>query len=242
MDFISNNNDFKLEQTSVWSFPDRGNWATHSGNYRGNWSPYIPRNLILRYSNENDWVLDPFVGSGTTAIEAALLNRNFIGVDINQKAVDLTQNNLISIESKCKSYVKVGNANNLDFTNDNSVDLVCMHPPYCNIIKYSQSIAGDISLLEEQEFYEQMRQVAYEGLRVLKKGKFLGILIADMRKHGSIVPMGFNIMNIFREVGFDLKDIVIKEQHNCSSTDKWTNMEKRNFLLIQHEYLFIFKK
>ena len=40
--------DFKLERTTVWSFPDRGDWATHKGNYRANWSPYIPRNLILR--------------------------------------------------------------------------------------------------------------------------------------------------------------------------------------------------
>jgi len=41
--------DFQKEQTSVWSFKQRGKWATHSGQYRGNWSPYIPRNVILRY-------------------------------------------------------------------------------------------------------------------------------------------------------------------------------------------------
>ena len=44
---------FKLEDTTIWSFPERGNWATHSGKYRGNWSPYIPRKyLFLRYSKE----------------------------------------------------------------------------------------------------------------------------------------------------------------------------------------------
>jgi len=41
--------NFKLETTTVWSFKSRGNWATHNGNYRGNWSPYIPRNVILRH-------------------------------------------------------------------------------------------------------------------------------------------------------------------------------------------------
>ena len=49
---------FKLEDTTIWSFPERGSWATHSGKYRGNWSPYIPRNLILRYSKKKDWILD----------------------------------------------------------------------------------------------------------------------------------------------------------------------------------------
>lgn len=58
--------NFNLERSSVWRFPNRGNWATHDGNYRGNWSPYIPRNVILRYSKEGDLILDQFVGSGTT--------------------------------------------------------------------------------------------------------------------------------------------------------------------------------
>ena len=61
---------FKLEMTTVWSFPKRGNWATHSGMYRGNWSPYVPRNLILKFTAEHDWILDQFMGSGTTLIEA----------------------------------------------------------------------------------------------------------------------------------------------------------------------------
>src|SRR5438309_3287885 len=38
------------ERNTVWSFPERGKWATHDGQYRGNWSPFVPRNLILRYT------------------------------------------------------------------------------------------------------------------------------------------------------------------------------------------------
>lgn len=66
---------FKLEDTSVWSFEHRGNWATHMGDYRGNCPPQVPRNLILKYTQENDIVLDPFCGSGTSMIETKLLNR-----------------------------------------------------------------------------------------------------------------------------------------------------------------------
>lgn len=47
--------DYVPEISTVWSFPNRGNWATHIGNYRGNWSPYIPRNLILKYTNPTMW-------------------------------------------------------------------------------------------------------------------------------------------------------------------------------------------
>lgn len=53
-------NTFQLETTTVWQFPQRGTWATHDGTYRGNWSPYIPRNILLRFSHQGDIVLDSF--------------------------------------------------------------------------------------------------------------------------------------------------------------------------------------
>ena len=92
--------DFALEKTTIWSFKERGDWATHSGEYRGNWSPYVPRNLILRYTKPGEWVLDQFVGSGTTLVEAKLLNRHAIGLDINNKAINLAKKKLqISFDS-----------------------------------------------------------------------------------------------------------------------------------------------
>jgi len=54
---VLNPPEFEVEETTVWSFPERGNWATHQGNYRGNWAPQIPRNLILLYIEPGDWVL-----------------------------------------------------------------------------------------------------------------------------------------------------------------------------------------
>jgi Predicted DNA modification methylase len=86
--------NFKLEGTSVWSFRQRGDWATHSGEYRGNFSPYIPRNIILKYSKPGELVLDMFCGAGTTAIEAKLLGRRCIATDINEKAIELAKQNI----------------------------------------------------------------------------------------------------------------------------------------------------
>ncbi|MDD5949489.1 MAG: site-specific DNA-methyltransferase, partial [Lachnospiraceae bacterium] len=104
-------NNFELEPTTVWSFPDRGSCATHSGKYRGNWSPYVPRNLILRYSNPGDWVLDQFMGSGTTLVEAKLLNRNAVGVDINPQSVSISKTNLqFQCETNSKIFTLNGNA------------------------------------------------------------------------------------------------------------------------------------
>ncbi|MGE5629738.1 MAG: DNA methyltransferase [Caulobacteraceae bacterium] len=236
--------NFNLETTTIWSFPDRGSWATHSGKYRGNWSPFIPRNVILRYSKEGDTVLDQFVGSGTTLVEAKLLNRKGIGVDINPDAVSLARHNIMFEREGCgEAEVHVGDARELRFISDASIDLICTHPPYSNIIKYSEDIQGDLSHYDIKDFLKEMEKVASECKRVLKKGKFCAILIGDTRRKGHMIPIGFNVMEAFLRAGFKLKEIVIKEQHNCSSTGYWINQSIRyNFLLIAHEYLFIFRK
>ncbi|MBO7508177.1 MAG: methyltransferase domain-containing protein [Clostridia bacterium] len=237
--------DFELEMTTHWSFPKRGDWATHDAGWRGNWSPYIPRNIILRYSNEGDWILDQFAGGGTTLVEAKLLNRNIIGVDVNDIALARCQNKTTFDYEKAKGKVviKKADARNLQFIKDESIDLICTHPPYANIIKYSEDIIEDLSLLKISDFLEAMKQVASESYRVLKKGKYCAILMGDTRQKGHIIPMSFDVMRIFEDAGFKLKELIIKEQHNCKATGYWkTNSIKYNFLLIAHEYLFVFKK
>ncbi|WP_084758031.1 DNA methyltransferase [Defluviitalea phaphyphila] len=236
--------DFALEATTVWSFPDRGKWATHSGKYRGNWSPYIPRNIILRYSQKNDIILDQFLGSGTTLIETKLLERKGIGVDINPEAIKLAKENLRF--NKNKEYEPIiynADSRNLNFIKDNSIDLICTHPPYANIIKYSEGIKGDLSHYDIDEFIEAMKEVAKESFRVLKEDKYCAILIGDTRKNKHMVPLGFKVMQEFLNAGFVLKETIIKEQHNCKATGFWYKKSiEYNFLLIAHEYLFVFRK
>jgi DNA modification methylase len=236
--------DFELEMNTVWSFPKRGDWATHDAKYRGNWSPYIPRNILLRYSQEGDLVLDQFAGGGTTLVEAKLLRRNIIGVDVNISALARCKEKC-DFEYENPGEVKFykGDARHLDFVPDSSVDLICTHPPYANIIQYSEDIAEDLSHLDVKDFLEQMKLVAAESYRVLKKDKFCAILMGDTRKKGHVVPMSFEVMRIFEDAGFRLKEIIIKEQHNCKATGYWkTNSVKYNFLLLAHEYLFVFTK
>lgn len=237
--------NFELEMTTHWSFPNRGDWATHDAKWRGNWSPYIPRNIMLRYSKVGDTVLDQFAGGGTTLVEAKLLNRNIIGVDVNETALSRCREK-VDFEhegANGKVYIRKGDARNLNFIRDESVDLICTHPPYANIIQYSEEIDEDLSRLKVKDFLKEMESVAKESYRVLKKGKFCAVLMGDTRQKGCMIPMSFDVMKIFQNSGFKLKELIIKEQHNCRATGFWkTNSIKYNFLLIAHEYLFVFRK
>ena len=158
--------DFELEMTTHWSFPKRGDWATHDAKWRGNWSPYIPRNILLRYSKEGDLVLDQFAGGGTTLVEAKLLNRNIIGVDVNDVALARCKEkvNFEHEGADGKVYIHKGDARHLDFVSDSSIDLICTHPPYADIIQYSEDIEADLSHLKVKDFLEEMKTVVVKNI------------------------------------------------------------------------------
>jgi len=226
--------DFGEEQTTVWSFKNRGSWATHSGEYRGNWSPYIPRNVILKYSKRGETVLDYFCGAGTTAVECKLLGRRCIALDINDKAIELAKKNIdFNVESQQVTFIdneihqsyepelSTGDARDLSFLADNSIDLICAHPPYANIIHYTDSKEGDLSFFDMDDFLKEMSKVARESSRVLKPGKQCAMLIGDMRRKKHVIPLGFKLINVYLNAGFRLRDLVIKRQHNCKTTGFW---------------------
>jgi DNA modification methylase len=234
------------EFTTVWSFPQRGAWATHNPAYRGNFAPQVPRNLIEMYSQKGDCVLDPMVGAGTTLIEAKLLGRNALGIDINPDAIKLSEAALhFKHHLQTTQKLKVADARNLSFLKNNSFDLIVTHPPYMNIIRYSQGrIEGDLSNISSlPKFCDEMEKVATELFRVLKPDKFCAILVGDTRKGRHFVPLAYNVMQRFLKAGFVLKEDIIKIQHNCATTERWRAKARRDgFYLIMHEHLFVFRK
>jgi DNA modification methylase len=136
-------------------------------------------------------------------------------------------------------------ARNLDFIKDETIDFILTHPPYVDIIKYSEgNILEDLSNIHDiEKFVTEMAKVARELFRVLKKGKFCAILIGDTRRNKLYQPLAFKVMNEFLNAGFVLKEDIIKQQFNCKATGFWvTKSKEANFLLIMHEHLFVFQK
>ena len=238
--------NFEQECTTIWSFHRRGNWATHKSTWRGNWAPEVVRNLILRYSQEEDTLLDCMIGGGTTAIEAKLLNRHIIATDVNDEALERTRQSVeFEIDNDAQQMIQKCDVRQLYFIKDESVDFTLTHPPYVDIIKYSDGeIKEDLSGIHDlDEFCDEIEKVAREMFRVLKKGKYCAILMGDTRRKKMYQPLAFKVMERFLKVGFELKEDIIKQQHNCKATGFWVNKSKdHNFLLIMHEHLFVFKK
>ena len=242
---------FKIEKTTIWRFGKRGDWAIHSPEYRGNWAPQVPRNLILTCTRKGDWVLDPFVGGGTTAIECLLEGRNVIGVDINPVAIAITRRRIDQMKKLAKSThhklpkvevrVRQGDARSLGFIPDASIRLVCAHPPYADMLEYTQHQTGDLSRIHDlDQYYNEIREVASELFRVLKKGGICAVLIGDIRRKGRFEPLEHRVLAQFEDVGFETRERIVKEQFHDRSTEFYLDLRKGHWL--KHEYLLIFAK
>ena len=133
-----------------------------------------------------------------------------------------------------------------EYIPDESVDLIATHPPYANIIPYSNNreIDGDLSIVHSiDEFVGEMKKVAKESYRVLKPRKYCCILVGDTRRNRHHVPIAFRVMQAFMEEGFILKEDIIKRQWRCKATPFWLKKSvDYNFLLLMYEHLFVFRK
>ena len=137
------------QQTTVWSFPNRGNWATHKASYRGNWSPWVPRNLILKYSQPGRYCARPdgWRRHNPCRMQAARTpwhRRGHQSGDSLMLAMDRLNFDLppekIVRSDELPPEIKLfeGDARSLNAIPSDSVDLITTHPPYANIIPYSQ--------------------------------------------------------------------------------------------------------
>lgn len=92
-----------------WSFPSTGTRedSIHTlHRFAGNFIPQIPAHLIQILSAPGDVVLDPFVGSGTTVIEALLLNRNALGNDRTRACVFIAEAKMRALQTPLQAELR----------------------------------------------------------------------------------------------------------------------------------------
>ena len=86
-----------INTDSLWIIDKRDNSGVHSPDYHGNFVPQIPHQLFTRYTKKGDWILDPFMGGGTSLIEAQRMGRNSIGIELQPVITLVMQLSLCSI-------------------------------------------------------------------------------------------------------------------------------------------------
>ena len=237
-------------ETTIWFFPEDypSNDKIHGlKNYPGRFPPKIPKILIEKYSTKGDFILDPFVGGGTTLIEANKLGRNSIGFDINPKAIDLSNEKIKKIQREgIISRAEICDARNL-ILKDNSIDLIITSPPYWNLITYSNEKKCLGNSKHYAHYLESLERSIVEMYRVLKPEKYCCVVIGDAIEGWKFHPLGYKTQLMFEKIGFSLQRIIIHIQARTNSFMFGNEKVKKKvldkgFFLLTHEYIIIGKK
>jgi len=240
---------------SLWVLDKRDTSGAHFAWYWGNFIPQIPHQMMIRYTKRGDWVLDTFAGSGTTLIECRRLGRNGIGIELNP---DVTRkaNELIKKEyNKYKVTTEIITDDSrivdiratLDKNKIKQVQLLIMHPPYHDIIKFSKDEKDLSNAKNTEEFLKMFSEVVDNATPFLEKGRYFALVIGDKYSKGEWIPLGFYCMQEVLKKGYLLKSIIVK---NFEETRGKRNQKELwryralvgGFYIFKHEYIMLFKK
>ncbi len=247
-----------VETGTLWMFQSRAKGNGHSFDYHGNYIPQIAEQLYERYTKAGDIVLDMFLGSGTSAIEALNMGRRCIGIELNPDVVEYTSSKF-SQKELCTD-VRIINADSsaedtkhkiettLELMMDKKAQFLVLHPPYDDIIKFSDNEKDLSNCSSTEQFYELFEKVAKTGYDCLEKKRFAALIIGDKYANGELIPLGFKCMEAMNKVGFTTKSIIVKNiEGNEKAKGKTANLWRYRalaggFNIFKHEYIMIFEK
>jgi len=244
-----------IETGTLWTFSSRARTNGHKFEYHGNFIPQIAEQLFSRFTKPGDIVLDLFLGSGTSAIEAINRRRKCIGVELKEELADkvranLNNNELVDVlcadSASAEARKKIEKS--LEAFGEEKAHFLVLHPPYADIIKFSDKRKDLSNCSSTEEFLEGFKKVAQNGYDCLEKGRYAALIIGDKYTKGELVPLSFLCMQKMNEVGFKTKSIIVKNiEGNEIGKGRTNNLWRYRalaggFYIFKHEYIMIFQK
>jgi hypothetical protein len=244
---------------SLWLLGKRDNSGAHTADYWGNFAPQIAHQALRRFTKPGELVIDPFVGYGTTLIEAVRLGRCAIGVDLQPSCVDTARARVAQEAgtSDTRTVALVGDSTRPETAaavqevmhqwGFPHAHLLILHPPYHDIIRFSDDPTDLSNAPSIEAFVELFGQVVGNFAPLLAHGRFLVLVIGDKYARGEWIPLGFQTMEVVRQHGFRLKSICVKDIHENRGKrgqyHLWRYRAlKHNFYVFKHEYVMFFEK
>lgn len=242
-----------ISTDSLWIINKRDSSGSHKGDYHGNFVPQIPNQLLKRYTKKGDWILDPFVGSGTSLIECQKLNRNGIGIDIDGEILKIAKERTLSEKGNSKFEFIEGDSAIYNLDKDmkekkiENFQFIIYHPPYWDIIKFNDKKGNLANAKELNDFIEMFNNVVDNTTKYLEKNRYLAIVIGDIYKKSQWIPLNTYLNMLMLKKGFILKSIVVKNMEgNRGKINQQAIWRYRalagGFYIFKHEYILIFKK
>ncbi len=244
---------------SLWIIGSRSRDGAHSGSYHGNFVPQIPYQAIRRFTKPGDAILDTFLGNGTSLIESRRLGRHGIGIELNDSIAQHAKKLIDAEKNPHSTWQKIITGNStaietieqvrktLAYREQEQVQLIIMHPPYHDIIRFSDN-PNDLSNKQTvTDFVDAFKQVVYRTYDLLEQKHFLVVVIGDKYSDKEWIPLGFLTMEAVRSVGYSLKSIVVKNMEGNRAKRNLQNLWRQrafkgDYYIFKHEYVLFFQK
>ena len=247
-----------IKTGSLWEFSSRDKSNGHSYDYHGNYIPQIATQLFERFTKKNDVILDLFFGSGTSGIEALNMERRCIGVELKEDMVDYVSKKFTKRELVSKMNIICADSASLnakekiearlEIMGKKAAQFLVLHPPYDDIIKFSDKKEDLSNCATTEEFYELFKKVAKNGYDLLEKKRFAARIIGDKYANSRLVNLSFECQKRMEELGFITKAVIVKNiTGNEKAKGKQANLWRYRalaggFYTFDHEYIIIFQK
>ncbi len=221
----------------------------------------LAKRLIEAFTTkEQDKVLDPFVGVGSTLIAAQQLNKKGIGFEISERYVEIAMNRIsyqmqMFVSGDQRPDIHLCDARRIDeYLEKESMDICITSPPYWDIlsekrtadnkeIKNYDEVENNLGNIHNYErFLQELKNIFTKVHAILKKGAYCIIVVMDLRKKSKFYAYHLDVINFMREIGFILDDIIIWDRRNDYSELRplgYPSVFRVNKI---HEYLLIFQK
>lgn len=220
----------KLQTTSLWYYPSQQYEGAPQGtpSFQGATPSYVIWNLLERYTREQDLVVDPFCGGGTTLDVARDLSRRALGYDLAPTRPDIFRADARSLPLE-----------------DGVADFVFMDPPYSTHLEYSQDprCIGKLDAFEP-EYLAAMDAVFAEVARVLRDRRYLAVYVSDTFKKGrGFAPLGAQLSALLAQRFRPVDHVaVVRGNRTLEKPAYHRAAAEGNFFLRGFNHLLIFKR
>jgi len=177
----------------------------------------IVERFVLFFTKPGQWVVDPFVGSGTTLIVSKKLGRNSIGIDLYDKYVSFAKNRLLCETENFPSKSIVVKGDSRDIVNIHrmlelpKMDFCITSPPYWDQLqkkserhrirhqngydcKYGDNVL-DLGTISDYYTFLEQQQLIFEDLyEVMADRSYLVIITNNVYKNGRLWPLAFDTL------------------------------------------------
>jgi DNA modification methylase len=216
--------------------------------------------LVEFFTKRGGRVLDPFVGTGSTLVACAQCGRNGVGIELIPYWANIARNRVAQRDFLTEQTVICGDAREiLPTLEDESFDFIVTSPPYWNILRkdddhkakaerkskglytrYSDHEKDLGNIASYEEFLNELGLVFEECRRVLKRKRYMCVIVSDFRHESRFIPYHADLSRVIESVGCSLEGITILVQNNKNLYPY--GIPYAFVSNIHHQYVLIFRK